>query len=58
MEVILAVWSHAKGRGRVERSVDTAQDRLVKEMRVAGIADMREANRFLAEYRVPFWNER
>ena len=56
IEVILAGSPQAKGR--VERSFGTAQDRLVKEMRVAGITTIRAANRFLAEYWVPLWNER
>ena len=56
VEVILAGSPQAKGR--VERSFGTAQDRLIKEMRVAGIATMEEANRFLAGWWVPFWNER
>ena len=33
----------------VERSFGTTQDRLVKEMRVEGIAGLAEANRLLAE---------
>ena len=56
VEVILAGSPQAKGR--VERSFGTAQDRLVKEMRVAGIATLEAANRFLADRWVPFWNER
>ena len=56
IEVILAGSPQAKGR--VERSFGTAQDRLVKEMRVAGITTIRAANRFLAENGVPLWNER
>ena len=56
VEVILAGSPQAKGR--VERSFGTAQDRLIKEMRVEGVASLSEANRFLAEYWVPFWNER
>ena len=56
VEVILAGSPQAKGR--VERSFGTAQDRLVKEMRVAGIATLEAANRFLADRWTPFWNER
>ena len=56
VEVILAGSPQAKGR--VERSFGTAQDRLIKEMRVAGICTLGAANRFLADYWVPFWNER
>ena len=56
VEVILAGSPQAKGR--VERTFGTAQDRLIKEMRVAGISTLEAANRFLAGYWVPFWNER
>ncbi|WP_420632683.1 ISNCY family transposase [Candidatus Palauibacter sp.] len=56
VEVILAGSPQAKGR--VERSFGTNRDRLVKEMRLEGIASLEGANRFLQDYRVPFWNER
>ncbi|WP_420462637.1 hypothetical protein [Candidatus Palauibacter sp.] len=56
VEVILAGSPQAKGR--VERSFCTARDRLVKEMRLEGIASLGAANRFLEDYWVPFWNER
>ena len=56
VEVILAGSPQAKGR--VERSFGTAQDRLIKEMRVAGIDTLGGANRFLAEWWTPFWNDR
>lgn len=39
-----------QAKGRVERHFGTQQDRLVKEMRLAGICTMDEANEFLAEY--------
>jgi transposase len=39
-----------QAKGRVERLFGTLQDRLVKEMRLAGIATMEEANRFLEGY--------
>ena len=47
-----------QAKGRVERSFGTAQDRLVKEIRVEGVATLEAANRFLGDYWVPFWNER
>ena len=34
-------------KGRVERANRTLQDRLVKELRLAGISDMETANAFL-----------
>jgi len=36
--------------GRVERANQTLQDRLIKEMRIAGINDYHQANVFLADY--------
>lgn len=56
IELILALSPQAKGR--VERLFGTLQDRLIKEMRVAGIASMPEANRFLEEVFIPFWESR
>ena len=45
IEILCANSSQAKGR--VERANRTLQDRLVKELRLAGISDMEEANAFL-----------
>jgi hypothetical protein len=45
IKLILANSPQAKGR--VERMNGTLQDRLVKELRLAGISDMERANRFL-----------
>lgn len=45
VELILANSPQAKGR--VERMNGVLQDRLVKELRLAGISDMKSANRFL-----------
>jgi hypothetical protein len=56
IELIIALSPQAKGR--VERLFGTLQDRLIKEMRVAGIDSMEAANRFLEELFIPFWNER
>lgn len=56
VELILALSPQAKGR--VERLFKTLQDRLVKELRVAGITTMEEANRFLDEVFLPFWETR
>ncbi len=47
-----------QAKGRVERLFGTLQDRLLKEMRVAGISTIDDANRFLEENFIPFWNER
>jgi len=48
IELICAFSPQAKGR--VERAYQTLQDRLVKEMRLAGINDYHQANVFLADY--------
>ncbi len=40
----------AEAKGRVERVFGTLQDRLVKEMRLAGINTIKEANQFLEKY--------
>lgn len=39
-----------QAKGRVERANQTLQDRLVKEMRLAGISDMESANAWLPGY--------
>lgn len=39
-----------QAKGRVERANQTLQDRLIKEMRLAGINNMEEGNAFLLEY--------
>jgi hypothetical protein len=39
-----------QAKGRIERAFATLQDRLVKEMRLAGISTLEEANRFLEDY--------
>jgi transposase len=46
-----------QAKGRVERSFQTAQDRLVKGLRVAGISTLEAANRYLAEEFLPWWNQ-
>jgi hypothetical protein len=45
-----------QAKGRVERSFDTAQDRLVKGMRLAGVSTLEQANRYLDEEFLPWWN--
>ena len=44
-----------EAKGRVERMNGTLQDRLVKELELAGITTMKEANEFLKEY-IPKFN--
>lgn len=55
VELIAAHSPQAKGR--VERLFKTFQDRLVKELRLAGIATMEDANRFVEGY-LPRYNRR
>ncbi len=47
-----------QAKGRIENLFGTLQDRLVKEMRLAGVETVEEANRFFQEVFVPFWEER
>jgi hypothetical protein len=47
----------APAKGRVERSFGTLQDRLIKEMRLAGIASLEAANAFLPGF-IAGYNER
>ena len=47
-----------EARGRSERMFATLQDRLPKEMRLAGVATMAAANRFIAEVFLPQHNAR
>jgi transposase len=56
VEVIAANSPQAKGR--VERSHGLDQDRLVKELRLAGISTIEEANRFLEEIYLPKMNRK
>lgn len=58
LNVRLILAHSPQAKGRIERDFGTSQDRLVKEMRVAGISDIESANRFLEEVYIPYWNER
>ena len=46
-----------QAKGRVERSFGTAQDRLVKGLRVAGARTLEQANAYLEEEFLPWWNQ-
>ncbi len=53
---IKSITAHSpEAKGRVERMFDTLQDRLVKELRLAGISTIEEANKFLETY-IPKFN--
>jgi hypothetical protein len=45
-------------KGRVERSFGTDQDRLVKNLRLAKVKTMQDANKYLEQEYWPEWNER
>ena len=52
------VWIAAhspQAKGRVERNFGTAQDRLVKGMRVAGVTTLEQANQYLADEYLVWW---
>lgn len=44
-----------EAKGRVERMFQTLQDRLVKELKLAGVTKIKEANKFLEKY-IPMFN--
>ena len=46
----------AQAKGRVERNFETAQDRLIKAMRVAGVKTPEQANAFLEQEYLPWWD--
>jgi len=54
---ISVIHAHSpQAKGRIERVFGTLQDRLVKELRLAGAATLEEANRFLLSY-LPSFND-
>ena len=55
IEIIFA--NSPQGKGRIERSFDTFQDRLIPELRLNKVNDMDSANRFLQDTFIPtFWH--
>jgi len=56
IELITAYSPEAKGR--VERAFGFLQDRLIKEMRLKNISTLEEANQFLNEDFIPWYNAR
>jgi len=57
---LTVVWIPAhspQAKGRVERQFLTAQDRLVKGLRVAGVCTIEEANAYLEKEYLPWWNQ-
>lgn len=47
-----------QAKGRVERSFETAQDRLIKGMRLEAVKTVEEANHYLRQRFLPLWNRR
>lgn len=55
---IVWIGAHSpQAKGRIERSFDTAQDRLVKGMRVAGVKSLAQANEYLENEFLRWWNQ-
>jgi transposase len=46
-----------QAKGRIERGFGTAQDRLVKGLRVAGVKTLEQANAYLEAEFLPWWNQ-
>ena len=52
---IEAIYANSpQAKGQVERVWQTLQDRLISELRLAGVSAMEEANRFLRRYRLVY----
>ena len=59
LQELQIVWIGAhspQAKGRVERQFGTAQDRLVKGMRLAGVSTFEAANQYLEQEFLPWWN--
>ena len=58
LEIGLILANSPQAKGRVERFNKTAQDRLVKELRLARATTMEQANKVLEEKFLPWFNRR
>jgi len=58
LEIELISAHSPQAKGRVERFFETAQDRLVKELRLRGASTMEQANDVLDRYFLPLFNRR
>jgi transposase len=54
LEIPILCANTPQAKGRVERVIQTLQDRLVKEMRLRGINDMQQGNAYLGEFMADF----
>ena len=55
------VWIPAhspQAKGRIERSFLTAQDRLVKDLRIEDVTTLEQANQYLRSQFIPWWNRK
>lgn len=52
--ITMIVARSPQAKGRIERMAGTFQDRLASELRMAGVSDIEEANRVLADFIPPF----
>src|SRR5438270_4375185 len=57
LDIVWIVAHSPQAKGRIERSFGTMQDRLVKGLRVAGASTLAEANRYLEQQFLPWWNQ-
>jgi len=56
---IQIIYAHSpQAKGRVERLFSTLQDRLVKELRLAGISTIDQANQFVEKTFIPQFNQK
>ncbi len=58
LDITLIPANSPQAKGRIEVTFRLFQDRLIKEMRLAGIPDYDAANRFLIEKFLPWYNQR
>lgn len=56
LDIELIIAHSPQAKGRVERFFGTAQDRLVKELRLDGIGTIAAANQYLEDHYQPWWN--
>lgn len=57
LDIELIIAHSPQAKGRVERFFGTAQDRLVKELRLAKVGTIEAANQLLDEVYLPWWHD-
>jgi hypothetical protein len=57
LNIALNLAHSPQAKGRIERFFETAQDRLVKGMRLAGVKTREQANAYLEKEYLPWWNK-